>query len=200
MPVAAGYSEQLPHAGSAEVLFTGMFDEPAGTLARTMPRRLVTGGGLSGLSTTGQVAVTSLPLPAGLIVTSIMTGIGNTGATGPTHFWMALTDAQLNVLAVTADQTGATQAAGSAIKAAVTIPYQVSQTGLYYVAVSSSASTTAPTLAGAGVAITVVISAIGAPVLCGTAGSQTTPPAIGTQLNSGTITGTGSCNFAAWIS
>ena len=54
------YTEQLPHAGSAEVLFTGMFDEPAGTIARTIPRRAVAVGTLAAYSIAGQVAVTAI--------------------------------------------------------------------------------------------------------------------------------------------
>ena len=195
------YTDQgVPHAGSAEVLFTGMFDEPAGTLARNIPRRNCTSGGLSAWNTTGLIAVASIPLPAGLIVSNLMVAIGNTGAVTPSHFWMALTDSQLNVLAVTADQLTAAQAAATAMKLPVTFPYQVPQTGLYYVA-SSTSSATAPT--GVGTAVntsSAVVAAIGNPVLCGTAGSSATPPAIGSQLAGGVITSASTANLAAWIS
>ncbi len=187
----------LPHAGSSEVLFSGMFDEPAGTIARTIPRGQISNAGLVTYNTGGQVAVRAIPLPAGLVVRNIMTLFGGTGATGPTHFWTGLTDAQLNVLAVSADQGSAAQTASTYAQLAMGNPFVVQYTGLYYVAVSSSASTTAPTGAGIGLAASVQNSA---PILCGTAGTQATPPAIGSQINSGNISNNGNQNIAAWIS
>jgi hypothetical protein len=62
----------------------------------------------------------------------------------------------------------------------------------------SSAATTAPTLAG-GPALAAGNAGV-APVLCGTAGSQATPPAAGTQLNAGAVSQTGTSNFGAWLS
>src|SRR5579859_1758875 len=94
----------LPHAGSAEVLFTGMFDEPAGTLARTVPRGQLTNGALA-LAGTGQVQARMIVLPAGLPVTNIAIMSGTTAEVAGTHFWAGLTDVQSNVLFVTADQT-----------------------------------------------------------------------------------------------
>jgi hypothetical protein len=189
------YTEQLPHAGSAEVLYTGLFDEPAGTLARTLPRRVIATGTVAAFTTTGQVAACGIPLPAGLIVSNITVMIGNTGVTGPTHYWAGLTDPQSNVLAVSADQGAGAQGGNTALKVAMLVPYQVPQTGLYYIVASSSAATTAPTAAGV-----VLVGGIAglAPVLSGIMGSQATPPAVGTQLAA--IASNGSTNFLAWIS
>jgi hypothetical protein len=186
----------VSHAGSAEVLFTGMFDELTGTLARTIPRWGIGSGGLTTFNTTGQVAVRVIPLPQGLLVSNIAVMIGNTGATTPTHYWAGLCDPLLNVLAVSADQLTAAQTANAPLKVAMGIPYLVPQTGLYYVACSSSAST-APT--GGGNTL-ITGPAPGPPILCGTAGTQATPPAVGSQLNSGTITAANASNIAIWIS
>lgn len=186
----------LAHAGSAEILFSGMFDEPAGCLARTMPRGAITANSVSGLSSGGAVNVRSIPLPAGLVVSQLAIVFGGTAAVNPTHFWLALTDPQLNVLAVSADQLAAAQTNAAMMKLAMTVPYVIQQTGLYYVAVSSSASTTAPTLTGNTPAGGIPGPA---PVMAGTAGSLGPPPAVGVQINSGTITAGVGSSFAAWV-
>lgn len=191
------YIDNVPHAGSAEVLFTGMFDEFTGTIARTIPRPLVSSSSLPLFTTGGQVAVHAIPLAAGMVVSNIAILFGTTGATGPTHYWHALADIQLNILAVTADQLAAAQNASTFTKIPVTIPYLVPATGLYTILASSSATTTAPTIAGNGLPAGV---GAGPPILCGTAGNQATPPAIGTQLAGGVIAPAGSANFAAWLS
>lgn len=172
-------------------------DEPAGTLARTLLRHSVNSGTLAAFNTSGQVAVNAIPLPGGLTVTNIQVLIGTTGATGPTHFWLGLSDANLNMLAVSADNLTAAQTASTPVKLAMTVPYVIPLTGLYYVLASSSASTTAPTASG----MTVVAGVPSmVPVMSGTAGTQATPPALGAQLNSGTVSSGGTGNFAAWIS
>lgn len=59
------YTDQnAPHAGSAEVLVTGMFDEYAGTVARTIPRGQVASATLAALASSGQVAVRAMNFAA----------------------------------------------------------------------------------------------------------------------------------------
>ena len=185
-----------PHAGSAEVLYTGLFDEPAGTVAHTLFRSDCSSVTIG--PTTGQVFAHALPLPQALVINNIAVHTGSTAASSPTHFWLAVTDQYLNVLAVTADQGSTAIGSATFFKLAVTVPYTVQFTGLYYVIGAISATVTMPTLAGA----PAVASGLGAvaPVHTGTAGTQATPPAVGTQVNSGTITGNGAMNFGAWIS
>lgn len=192
------YVDNVPHAGSAEVLYTGMYEEPAGSIARTIPRHTITSNGIAAFTTGSQVAVNGLALPSGLITANIALLFGSTAANGPTHWWFALCDSQLNVLAVTADQTSTAITANLYSKLAVTIPFQIQYTGLYYIAASVTASTTAPTASGSAI----VTGAAGptTPILCGTAGTQAAPPAIGSQINSGTITNNTTCHFSAWIS
>ncbi|MCW2899981.1 MAG: hypothetical protein JWO67_2246 [Streptosporangiaceae bacterium] len=186
----------LPHAGSAEMLMSGLYDELAGTVARTLPRGQLSSANLAALTTTGQVAVRGLPLPAGLVVTNIAVLIGGTGATGATNLWFGITDISLNVLAVTTDRGAVAQTNSTLITMPVIVPYAIPYTGLFYIAVSSTASTTAPTLGG-------INSTTGAanlmPPLFGTAGTQATAPIVGTQLAGGTVTGLPAGNFAAWI-
>jgi hypothetical protein len=187
----------LPHAGSAELLFNGMFDEFAGTIARTIPRRLVTVNSLAAFTVGGQVAVTSVPLPQGMVISNLAFLSGGTAANGPTHWWLALLDVQLNVLAVTADQLTAAIGANTFLKVPVSIPVALSQSGLYYFAASVTASTTAPTASGSA---PTTGAAAGAPVLCGTAGSQSAPPAVGAQLAAGVVTNNTTCSIGGWLS
>jgi hypothetical protein len=191
------YTDQgLPHAGSAEVLFTGMFDEPAGTIARTIPRSVITGSGSAVLTST--VYVRSIPLPAGLVATNLAFHIGTTAEAGGSHGWYALLDANLNVLAVTADQTGATFFAASTFTPLpLASRFVVPQTGLYYAALCITA-TTMPTV-GSGANIAAGLSVNPAPSMAGTAGAGTTPPTVGTQVNGGAIAGAG-FNLGAWVS
>lgn len=192
------YVDNVPHAGSAEVLFTGMYDEPAGTIARTIPRGLVSSSTVAPFTTGGQVGARTIPLAAGMVVSNIALEFGGTGATGPTHLWFALADSQLNVLAVTADQGAAAQTANTFTKLPLTSPYLVPYTGLYTVLASSSASTTPPSAQGVALQTSFIPGV--PPILCGTAGTQAAPPAIGAQLNSGAITPAVAGNFAAWLS
>ena len=138
-----------------------------------------------------------IALPAGMPVKNISVLFGSTGATGPTHWWFGLTDVQLNVLAVTADQVAAAIAANQFSTLPVTVPYLVQYTGLYYVVASVSTSTTQPTYGGGAV---YTAAAAMTPVSWGTAGTQATPPAIGAQLASGTVTAAGGANIGAWLS
>lgn len=195
MPVSASYTEQLPHSGSAEVLFTGMLDEFTGTIARTVPRYLCSQSGLSS-GATGVVYARLIPLPAGLVVTNIAVCSGATAEITGSHFWVGLADPLGNVLAVSADQTGSTYVTSATfLKNAVTIPYQVPQTGVYYLLLSVSASTM-PTFAGA-TSLAGGLTA-GAPQISGTFGTQATPPAVGANL--GALGGGPPQNIAFWVS
>ena len=174
--------------------------EPSGTTAARFPSAVIGTSSLAAFNTTGQVALASIGLPQGLVVSNLSLLFGGTAANGPTHFWMALCDSTLHVLAVSADQTSAAQPVSTVKTLAVTTdgshPYTVASSGAYYIAASSSAGT-APTAAGFGIAG----SATGvSPVICGTGGTQAAPPAVAAQLNSGTVTFNVAMNFQAWTS
>src|SRR5260221_2393833 len=139
--------QSAPHAGSAEVLYTGMYDEPAGTIARTIPRHQVGVGTLAAVNTTGTAAVNGIPLAQGMVISNIGILTGGTAAIAPTHWWLGLLDAGLNVLGVTADQTSTAIGSAASFVLALTLRVVIPQTGLYYVAVSTTAGR-APTLAG----------------------------------------------------
>ncbi len=174
--------------------------DPPGTLARTIPTDLISSGALASLTTGGQVGVRAIALPAGVDVNNVTFLTGSTAASGPTHLWVALCDVNLNVLGVSADQLTAAVPANTYTKLALGSPVGTLYTGVYYIAISASASTTAPTLAGFTVGGAAAGGTGGGVTRFGSAGTQATPPAVGAQLNSGTISGSGSMNFAAWLS
>lgn len=196
-----GYTNQsktfIESFSNGNTPFLDLLLEPSGTTARTIQRHNIATASLAAYTTGGQVAANALVLPAGLQVNNVAVLTGGTGATGPTHFWTGLTDANLNVLAVSSDQGSGAIAGSTVFKLAMSSPYVIPTTGLYYVVASVSASTTAPTAAGAALAGGV---AGMAPIMCGSAGTQATPPTVGTQLNSGAVTQNGNMNIAAWIS
>jgi hypothetical protein len=173
--------------------------EPTGTLARTIPRALVTSGTLAAFNTTGQVAATGVILPAGMVITNVATIAGNTAVVGQTQFWTGITDASLNVLAVTAGQGAAAVGANALLKIALAAQLTILTTGLYYVVAASTAATTAPTATGSAMA-TGIATNLGAPVICGTAGTQSAPPAVGAQLAAGVVTGSNVGNIGYWLS
>lgn len=182
-------------AWSANVSRTRLDTEP-GTVACRMLRTAVGSAAIAALNTTGQVAAASVALVAGQVVSNIIVWTGSTPANGPTHFWAGLADSTVTVQAVSSDKGSAAIAANTFFTFAVG-PYTVTATGPYYILVSSSASTTAPTMSG-------IVLAAGAnsanPVMCGTAGTQAAPPSLAAQLNAGVVNGNGNMNFAAWIS
>ena len=182
------------HAGSAEVLFTGMFDEPAGTIARTVPRANCSANTIA-TAGSGLPNVRILPLPAGLTIHNISVNTGTTAEATGTHFWCAIMDANSNVIAVTADQTGAAYAAASTfLTNPVTVPAVIPQTGYYYAVVCVSAATV-PTFAG-GAALQAGTNAV-PPVAAGQLATQAAPPLVGQNL--GAVTN-GAFNCAFWIS
>ena len=197
-PGWVGNTSWTPVPGLVVPAGPGLADEPTGTLFRTVPGGVLTSVTLGALNITGLVAVRSILLTPGQVISNISILFGTTGATGPTQLWAALTDANLNVLAVTGDQGAAAQVASTFTTIPLAAKYATTFNGLAYVLVSSSASTTAPTLAGAPVVGAGRVA--GPPVFCGTAGSLATPPALGAQVNSGTITAAGGSNFGAWLS
>lgn len=191
------YTDQaLPHAGSAEVMFNGLFDEPAGTLACTIRRSQLTN--LTQALASGTPVARILPLPAGMVVSQVGVYPGGTAEATGTHYWNAVTDVNGNVLAVTADQTGAAYVSGTAmLKTALTSPLVIPQTGAYYVVVSCTAGTP-PTLAGApGSGASATLAGL-PPVFMGTFGAQQAPPAVGANL--GALTAAGSnANIGFWL-
>lgn len=172
--------------------------EPSGTLGSTIPRGLASASSAS--LTTGTVYCCAIGLDKGVVVTNISVYVTSTAETTGTHAWIGLADASRNVLAVSADKTGATYFGGTqtAVTTAMASPYTTTAAGMYYVFIMVAASGSTPLLAAAPALANSALSNV-APIACGTADtSQTTPPTAGTtQL--ATITATAGHLFYAWI-
>lgn len=96
---------------------------------------------------TGVMTSTALYLEAGDVVTYLTFLSSSTAAGTPTHWFFALYDPDLALIAQTADQTTTAWAADTAKKVALATAYTVLETGIYYAACMVTA-TTPPTLAG----------------------------------------------------
>jgi hypothetical protein len=169
----------------------------SGALAETFPRYLA-----SELNspTSGVVACSAIPLPKNLVVTNLTAVGGNGGESGGSHCWMALLDSTLTVRAVSADNTGATFFTANARHTlAMGAAYTVPTAGLYYVALSITA-TTMPNPPGLDLLNLGGVSSAAGPALYGTAGTQNAPPSVGAQLASGTLTGAAAAAFYAYAS
>jgi hypothetical protein len=149
------------------------------------------GGNLAAL-TTQVMTSTAILLYAGDIVTTLTFMSGATGANTPTNWWFALYDTQATpaLIAQTADQLTAAWAADTAKPLALSAPYTVLTTGIYYAAIMVKA-TTPPTLIGASAqadasgAVTA-----GQKVLARTSGASlttTAPATIATPTTVGTV-------------
>lgn len=139
-------------------------------------------------SDTGQVALatgvmTSVPifLQAGDVVTNLSARSGATAAGTPTNYWFALySDAATPaLLAQTADQTTTAWAANTTKTLALSAPYTVPKTGIYWAAIMVTA-TTPPTLLGACAAPAIVTGERNLSQSSGSALTTTAPSTIAT--------------------
>ena len=99
------------------------------------------------LTTTGQIYLQAIWLLAGVVVTNISFCSATTAAGTPTNYCFALYSSALSLLATTANQTTGAWAANTLKTIAVTSPYTVPTTGIYYLAFMMVA-TTVPTMKG----------------------------------------------------
>lgn len=171
-----------------------LLDEPAGTLARTIPRANLNAATVA-LAGSGLPNVRIIPLPAGLKVSNIGWSSGSTAEVTGSHFWVGLMDKNSNVLAVSADQTGASYVtAATYLVNSVTAPFVVPVTDFYYMVISVSA-VTMPTSAAGPAQVGGQTSV--PPVFAGSLAAQAAPPAVGANL--GAITA-GGFNAGFWLS
>lgn len=118
----------------------------AGTLAETMPRELCTETNTT-VAASGTLNMQAIYLKAGQLVTNIVLSAATTGAATPTNYFFALYDGSRNLLANTANQTTTAWAANTIKPLALTTPYRVPTSGLYYIGYYMTAATV-PTLKG----------------------------------------------------
>ena len=111
-----------------------------------MPRELCTETNLAAL-TSGTLRLSPIYLAAGTVVSSISFFSATTAAGTPTNYRFGLFDSSRNLLAESANQTTSAWAANAIKTLAMTTPYRVPTSGLYYIGYYMTA-TTVPTLKG----------------------------------------------------
>jgi len=118
----------------------------AGTIAESIPRALCGEVNTSAL-TSGRLTLQAIYLWAGQTVTNMTFWSATTAAGSPTNGFFALYDRNRNLLANCANFTTESWAANTAKTKAMTTPYQVLTSGLYYAGIMITA-TTIPSLKG----------------------------------------------------
>ena len=117
-----------------------------GTIAETHPRELLAEVNTSAL-TSGTLRMQAIYLVAGQTVSNISVWSATTALATGTNQFFALYDSSRNLLAQSANNTSGAWAANSVKTLAMTTPYKVPVSGLYYIGVMVAA-TTVPTLKG----------------------------------------------------
>lgn len=118
----------------------------AGCKGATFPRELCVETNTT-LTTTQQVFMQAIWLPAGTVVSNIKIWSATTAAGTPTHSNAGLYDSSGNQLATGTDLTSTAWTANTLRTFTMQSPYTVTTTGLYYIAYSTVA-TTCPTIKG----------------------------------------------------
>lgn len=117
-----------------------------GTLAETLPRELIAETA-SAMGATGVLTMQAIYLKAGQLVSNIAICSSSTAAVTPTHCLFGLYDASRNLLATSADQTTAAWSTNQLRTLAMTTPYRVPTSGIYYIGFFMTAGTM-PTIKG----------------------------------------------------
>lgn len=131
-----------------------------GAFAETCSR-LLAGGDLA-IAATGVVLSVAVPLQVGDLISNITFVTGGTAAGTPTAGFAALYSnaATPALLAQTADFAATARAANTAYTVALATPQRITTAGIYYVAISFTA-TTVPTLRGVSLGNAAVAGALG---------------------------------------
>lgn len=124
---------------------------PTGAIAETIPRWAASA--TTNVKTGGTLYLSAVWLQAGQTVNNISLISGATAASGPTHWWFALIDRNMTLRGHTADQTSGAIAANTLFTKALVTPYVATYSGLHYVGVMVTASTTMPTWLESGIAM-----------------------------------------------
>lgn len=164
---------------------------PSGTLAETMDRNLATVN--TSALTSGTLFLQAIYLTAGQLISNISMISGATAAGTPTNYFFALYSGSRALLAQSANQTTNAWAAQNVKTLAMTTPYRVPTSGLYYIGVMVAA-TTVPTLHG-GPAKSNAVVASTIPILHGnsTASLTTALPDPAAAITAGTT------SIYAWV-
>lgn len=158
---------------------------PTGTLAETFPRALATTNSTVPTAS-GTLFMQAIYLTAGQLVSNITIISATTAAGTPTNYFFALYDGSRALKAQSANQTTTAWAANTAKTLAMTTPYRVPTSGVYYIGLMVAA-TTVPTCHGGPAKANAVVSST-APILHGTSttGLTTTLPDPAAAITAGT--------------
>lgn len=118
----------------------------AGTLAETMPREVTTETNTT-MAASGTLNMQAIYLRAGQLVSNISLCSATTAAGTPTNYAFGLYDGSRNLLANSANQTTTAWTANTLKTLAMTTPYRVPTSALYYIGYYMTA-TAVPTLKG----------------------------------------------------
>jgi len=158
---------------------------PTGMLAETFDRNFATNNASVGAS--GTLFLNAIYLYAGQTVSNITLFSATTAAATTANLFFALYDASRNLLAQSANQGAYTWAANTKKTLAMSTPYKVTQSGVYYIGVMQNATTIA-TLMGSPTKSNAVVGA-DAPILHGNSstGLTTSLPNPGAAITAGTV-------------
>lgn len=120
---------------------------PTGAIAQTISR--TDGATDIGVLNSGRLSLIGIYLRKGMTVSSISVWSRTTAAVTPTNQWFALYSSAAALLAVSADDTTTAWAANTKKTLAMTTPYVVPTSGMYYIGICVVAATP-PTLSGIG--------------------------------------------------
>ena len=139
------------HASGATVLPLAPFPivqtlGPTNFIAETMPREQMPETATI-ICTSTQIALQAVWLSAGQLVTNISVCTSTTAASVPTHYALGLYDGLGNLCASSVDQLTTAMTTQTLYTFAMSTPYRVALSGLYYVAFGF-VGTTVPTLKG----------------------------------------------------
>lgn len=157
---------------------------PTGALAETIPRFLATTN--TTVAASGTLFLQSIYLTAGQLISNITIISATTAAGTPTNYFFALYDGTRNKLAESANQTTTAWAANTAKTLAMTTPYRIPTSGLYYIGFMMTATTVNTCHGGPAKANAVVSST--PPILHGTSttGNTTSLPGTAAAISAGT--------------
>jgi hypothetical protein len=125
---------------------------PTGTLAETMPRETCPEVNTAVPTASGTLFLQAIYLRAGQLVSNIGISSATTAAVTPTNYFFALYSGQPAapaLLAQSANQTTTAWAANTYKTLAMTTPYRVPTSGLYYIGLMMAATTVITTKGGA---------------------------------------------------
>lgn len=114
---------------------------PTNNLAETIDRNILTETNTAAPTASGTLFMQAIYLTTGIVVSNITMSSATTAANTPTAYLVGLYDANRNLLATSANQGSAAWGANTVKTFAMTTPYNVTSTGLYYIGFSMTAAT-----------------------------------------------------------